>query len=109
MISQSPENPFSYLTAKRRTTPSFPLRQLLSKELLRGRILDFGSGLGTDIAYLLQHDMIAEAFDPYYAPTLPCGRYDTILCTYVLNVLLPLEQVQVLMAVSELLSPSGDA
>lgn len=37
----------------------------------------------------------------FYAPTYPTGQFDTILCQYVLNVLLPEEQVQVLMAVSK--------
>jgi ATP adenylyltransferase len=37
------------------------------------------------------------------------GRFDTILCHYVLNVLLPEEQVYVLMAVSELLKPTDKA
>ncbi len=48
-------------------------------------------------------------YDPHYAPNYPTGRFDTILCHYVLNVLLPEEQVAVLMAVSELLQPSGKA
>jgi ATP adenylyltransferase len=109
VIYQSIENPFSYLTAKHRTAPSFPLRQLLSKGLVHGRVLDFGSGLGTDVAYLLKYGIDAEAFDPHYAPELPNGRYDTILCTYVLNVLLPIEQAHVLMAISEILTPSGNA
>jgi ATP adenylyltransferase len=109
LIYQSPENPYSYLTAKERTEPSFPLRRLLSNGLIYGRVLDFGSGLGTDVAYLLERGIQAEAYDPYYAPQIPSGYFDTILCTYVLNVLLPVEQAHVLMAISELLAPSGSA
>lgn len=109
MIYQSPQNPFSHLTAKQRTQPSFPIRQLVSRGLIKGRVLDFGAGHGIDVTYLKECGIEAEGFDPYYAPNVPEGRYDTIICTYVLNVLLPLEQAHVLMAVSELLMPSGNA
>lgn len=109
MIFRSLENPFSHLTAKERAEPSFPVRHLVSKGLVRGRVLDFGSGRGADVSYLRGQGVEAEAFDPHYAPSLPSGRYDTILCTYVLNVLLPVEQAHVLMAISELLNPSGCA
>ena len=37
-----------YLTAIRRTELSVPVRYLLRHDLLKGRILDFGSGFGYD-------------------------------------------------------------
>jgi len=109
LVFRSPQNPNSHLTVKERTQPSFPLRHLIAAELIRGRVLDFGSGLGEDVAFLRQNGFDVTGYDPYYAPDPPQGRFDTILCLYVLNVLLSEEQAHVLMAVSELLAPTGHA
>ncbi len=109
MIFQSDQNPNSYLTVKDRKWPSFPLKNLLSQNAIRGRVLDFGCGLGEDVRFLQSKDYDVVGFNPYYAPDYPTGRFDTILCNYVLNVLLPEEQVAVLMAVAELLYPQGRA
>ncbi|RCK77078.1 MAG: HIT family hydrolase [Anaerolineae bacterium] len=76
---------------------------------LRGRVLDFGCGLGVDVQFLKSKNLEAVGYDPYYFPERPQGKFDTILCLYVLNVLLPEEQAHVLMAVSELLKPEGRA
>lgn len=109
MIVQSPKNPNSHLTIKERKWPSFPTKELFSRGAIRGRVLDFGSGSGVDVAFLRENGFDVLGYDPFYAPTYPTGQFDTILCQYVLNVLLPEEQVQVLMAVSELLKPTGRA
>jgi len=77
--------------------------------LIRGRVLDFGSGTGTDVKFLRKKQFDVTGYDPFYAPDYPTGQFDTILCHYVLNVLLPEEQAHVLMAVSELLKPVGRA
>ena len=109
MIVQSPKNPNSHLTVKDRKWPSYPTKHLLAQGLIQGRVLDFGCGLGTDVAFLRAKGIDITGYDPHYAPAYPTGRFDTILCHYVLNVLLPEEQIQVLMAVAELLKPSGRA
>lgn len=109
MIVQSPRNPNSHLTVKDRKWPSFPTKELFTQGAVKGKVLDFGSGLGLDVAFLREKGFDATAYDPHYAPEYPQGRFDTILCHYVLNVLLPEEQVHVLMAVSELLKPTGKA
>lgn len=109
MIVQSPKNPYSHLTIKERKWASFPTKQLLALGLIKGRTLDFGSGTGVDTAFLREKGFDITSYDPYYAPAYPTGKFDTILCHYVLNVLLPEEQVYVLMAVSELLKPTGKA
>ena len=108
-IIQSPKNPNSHLTAKERETPSLPTKHLFQKGLIRGRVLDFGCGKGVDVTFLRSQNIDVSGYDPFYAPKYPDGRFDTILCHYVLNVLLPEEQVQVLMAVSELLQTTGRA
>ncbi|GIV81900.1 MAG: hypothetical protein KatS3mg051_1254 [Anaerolineae bacterium] len=109
MIFQSPKNPYSYLTVKERNAPSFPTRELFRRGLIKGRVLDFGCGLGLDGKFLRDKGFEVTDYDPYYAPDYPSGQFDTILCIYVLNVLLPEEQSYVLMAVSELLSRDGRA
>jgi SAM-dependent methyltransferase len=109
LIYRSPENPYSYHTAIARSEPSFPVRYLLRNGYITGRVLDFGCGQGADVRFLHQAGIDITGFDPHYAPESPQGRFDTILCTYVLNVLLALEQTHVLMAISELLAPTGHA
>lgn len=109
MIYQSPKNPNVHHTAIDREKPSYPTRQLLSRRLIKGRILDFGCGNGIDVDFLHQKGFDVTGYDPFFASELPTGKFDTILCNYVLNVLLPEEQPQVLMAISELLKPSGSA
>jgi len=109
LVYRSPQNPNSHLTVKERNQPSFPVRHLVRAGLIRGRILDFGCGLGADVAFLRAKGFDVTGYDPFYAPELPQGKFDTILCLYVLNVLLPEEQAHVLMAVSELLDPEGRA
>jgi ATP adenylyltransferase len=109
MIFQSSQNPNSHLTIKERKWPSYPTKQLYSRGLIHGRVLDFGCGDGIDVAYLSKHGLDCNGYDPHYASEYPQGKFDTILCIYVLNVLLPEEQSHVLMAISEQLKPSGKA
>lgn len=109
MIYQSPQNPNVHLTAKDRKWPSYPTKQLWRLGLIQGRVLDFGCGLGADAHFLRDNKIDAVGYDPHYAPEYPDGKFDTILCHYVLNVLLGEEQAHVLMAISELLKPTGRA
>lgn len=102
-------NKFSHLTAIDRTNLSSPVRFLLDKNLLRSRILDFGCGLGNDVKLLHDRGVNIIGYDPHYAPTYPDGKFDTIVCCYVLNVLMPEEQADVLMNVAHLLKPGGKA
>jgi len=102
-------NKFSHLTAIERTYLSFPAKFLLDKNLLQGKILDFGCGLGNDVKLLQQKSFNITGYDPYYFPQYPTEKYDTIICFYVLNVLFSEEQSNVLMEVSHLLKPGGKA
>jgi len=108
-VFKSPKNPNSHLTVKEREGPSYPTKHLFKNHLIKGRTLDFGCGLGADVMFLREAGVDITAYDPYYVPENPAGRFDTIVCNYVLNVLLPEEQSYVLMAVSELLNPGGVA
>ena len=102
-------NPNSHLTAIERTSLSYPARILLNQKKIKGKVLDFGCGIGKDVELLQQKGFDIQGYDPHYFPEFPVEKYDTILCFYVLNVLLPEEQAEVLMNVSSLLKPTGKA
>ncbi len=108
-ILKKQRNQFSHLTAIERISLSFPAQLLLDKNLLQGKILDFGCGLGNDVKLLRQKGFDITGYDPYYFPEYPIEKFDTIICLYVLNVLFPEEQANVLMEVSHLLKPGGKA
>ena len=100
-------NPYSYLTAKERDTLSFPSKLLFNKNLLTGDVLDFGCGFGSDVELLKAKSINITGYDKHYFPQYPTKRFDTIICLYVLNVLLPEEQATVLMELSQLIKPTG--
>lgn len=98
-----------HLTAIKRTDLSVPVRYLLQHGLLKGRILDFGCGFGYDTDELKQRGYDITGYDYHYRTEYPKGKFDTIICIYVLNVLEPYAQAEVMMNVSNLLSPKGTA
>jgi diadenosine tetraphosphate (Ap4A) HIT family hydrolase len=105
----TPINQYSHLTAKERDTLSFPAKLLLNKGLLVGDILDFGCGFGKDVELLKAEGKNIAGYDKHYFPTYPQKKFDTIVCFYVLNVLMQEEQANVLMEISQLLKPTGKA
>lgn len=109
MIFKSKDNPNSHLTIKDRKYPSFPTKYLFRNKKITGKVLDFGCGTGVDVQYLKSKKIEITGYDPHYFPHFPESTYDTIICNYVLNILLPEEQSHVLMAVSELLNVKGKA
>lgn len=102
-------NPYSHLTAKERDQLSFPMRILKNKNLIKGEVLDFGCGFGSDVKILSEQGFKIEGYDKHYFPEYPNKKYDTVSCFYVLNVLLPEEQSKVLIEISRLLKPGGTA
>lgn len=106
-MKRTKNNP--HLTAIERTSMSYPTRWLKQHNLLKGEILDFGCGYGFDTDQLKNEGYDIVGYDNYYRPDYPTKRFDTIICNYVLNVLEPEEQAEVLMSVSELLKPTGTA
>lgn len=103
------KNVYSYLTAKKRGKLSFPVRILLEKGLLKGKILDYGCGFGSDVTLLKEKNYDIKGYDPHYYPDLHHEKFDTIICIYVLNVLTSEEQSKVLMHISSLLKNNGKA
>jgi len=102
-------NQYNHLTAKERETLSFPAKLLLNKSLLVGDILDFGCGFGKDVELLKAKGKYIEGYDKHYFPKYPTKKFDTIICFYVLNVLMQEEQANVLMEISQLLKSKGKA
>lgn len=100
-------NPNSHLTAKERVILSFPAKILLKQNLLVGDVLDFGCGFGSDVKLLKVKGINIEGYDKFHYPVYPSKKFDTIICFYVLNVLLPKEQATVLMELSQLVKPTG--
>ena len=98
-----------YLTAIKRTNLSVPTRFLKDNNLLKGRILDFGCGYGFDSDELHRQGYDITGYDYYDRPDFPEGKFDTIICNYVLNVLEPYAQAEVMMNVTNLLKPDGTA
>lgn len=82
---------------------------LHERRLLRGTVLDYGCGFGQDVQSLRTKGFDADGYDPHYFPEIPSHKFDTIVCFYVLNVLFPNEQTEVMMNISRLLKPTGRA
>jgi DNA phosphorothioation-associated putative methyltransferase len=101
-----------HLTAIARKFPSAPLRYLIGKGLVSGySVLDYGCGRGIDVECLSDLGYNARGWDPYWAPDdKPLSlQYDTVLCTYVLNVLPPAKRKEALAAITDRLQPNGIA
>lgn len=103
------KNSYAHFTAKKREKISYPARLLFEKNLLKGEVLDFGCGYGKDVEELQQKNISAIGYDPHYFPDYPQKRFDTIICIYVLNVLFPQAQTEVLHQISNLLKVGGKA
>lgn len=88
---------------------SFPTKWLLRNGMIQGRVLDYGCGFGKDVEELRAGSFDVIGYDPYYFPEKANEKFDTVLCQYVLNVLEPIYQTEVLMEISRLLKSSGTA
>jgi SAM-dependent methyltransferase len=99
----------SKFTAKKRDRVSFPCRVLYENSKLKGRILDFGCGYGKDVEFLNSKKKDITGYDLHFKPEHPKGKFDTIICFYVLNVVFFEERANIIMIISELLKPFGKA
>jgi ATP adenylyltransferase len=82
-------------TAIYRIRPPEPLTWLHNKGLIQGRSLDYGTGHGTWFGM--------QGYDPYWLPTKPTGKFETITCLYVLNVVPETEAENIIWNVFNLL------
>lgn len=99
----------SKYTAKKRKKVSFPTKYLFNKNKICGKVLDFGCGYGKDVEFLESKQVNVVGYDLYYKPEHPKGKFDTIICNYVLNVVLYEEMLNIIMIISELLNSNGKA
>lgn len=100
----------SYNTAIARKKASAPLRFLEKEGLINGSVLDYGCGKGADYTHLVQGGYSAESYDPHWRPiSLSDLKFDTILCTYVLNVVTKDSEEEILGSISSLLKKGGQA
>lgn len=100
-----------HLTAMHRTELSAPVLFLHQNNLLKGTILDYGAGRGSDADFLAgkYHYTDVDRYDPFYFPTQPTRKYDTVLCTYVLNVITSTEAEKVLNVIVSLMEDNASA
>jgi len=99
----------SYNTAIARKGPSSPLLSLEKMGLISGKVLDYGCGKGADGKYLSSKSISVDSYDPFWNPINLNQKYDTILCTYVLNVLEGNEEEELISNILKHLSPKGKA
>jgi hypothetical protein len=94
----------SHLTAIARKTLPVPTQWLISNGFVKGKVLDYGCGRCKSVN-LPDWDN----YDPFFAPTLPSFKYDTIICNYVLCTLPPREHLDVLKKIQIYLNVGGNA
>lgn len=95
----------AYKTAMKRKTLSRPAKLLSEDERLVGRVLDYGCGRGDDA-----ESLGCERYDPHYFPVVSEGRFDTIMCNYVLNVIESTKERRAVLAdIDSLLESDGRA
>jgi SAM-dependent methyltransferase len=72
-------------------------------------LLDYGCGFGADVELYREYDYDAVGFDPGNPAfdQMPTGTFDIVTCTYVLNVINPMEQGYLLDDLLRKLSPKG--
>lgn len=90
-----------------RNSMSAPAKMLFDKGLLCGRALDYGCGRGCDVRKLKKLGLNIEGFDPNFTSTFPYGLYDTIVSTYVLNVVAPIYCLNYIDSMLRLLKGDG--
>ena len=96
-------DPVSGRTAIARKTLSLPAYYLAQRGWILGNVLDYGCGKGYDANKL---DM--DKYDPYWFPDRPTETYNTILCTYVLNVVPPADIPDIISDMVSLAEPGAN-
>jgi len=96
MTNASERLTLSGRTARARRKLSAPGEYLLARGLLAGRVLDFGCGHGDLAKFIAAKETQTspwpssiEQWDPNFHDKKPRGKFDTVACIYVLNVLPP--------------------
>lgn len=101
----------SGLTAISRKSMSVPCRWLVKNNLVQGKVLDYGCGRGKDVEELKKLGFNAKGWDPNHNDNRAVKRqkYDTILCSYVLNVVDKQTRNVIIADIKKLLKKGGNA
>jgi hypothetical protein len=95
----------AHKTAIKRKKMSAPAYMLHKNDMIIGRTLDYGSGHGFDA-----NALGIDQYDPHHSPKIPPGTFNTIICTYVLNVIPDFrERMKVLSDIRYRLADGGKA
>jgi len=102
----------SHKTAIHRTRPSYTVRTIENSGLVKNKVFDFGCGVGGDVNYLKSKVYELSFWDPYFFPENPPSNhsphsFETIFCTYILNVINKKERIQAIKEIQRLLAKSG--
>lgn len=89
MLVDVPVDERSGATAMRRVELSRPLRVAVEQGVLApgDSVFDYGSGRGSDVAFLRQLGFNADGWDPVHAPESPISPAQVVHLGYVLNVI----------------------
>lgn len=94
----------SHLTAISRKTLPVPTRWLRKQGVILGRVLDYGCGKCASV-----NPPSWDNYDPHFYPNGMSGKYDTILCNYVLCTLPNDERMEILHDIQNHLTADGIA
>lgn len=106
----------AHKTAIKRKCMSAPATELLIRQKFKRwdespdfKLLDFGCGHGQDVMKLQENCIFAVGYDPYWAPNdhWLLGKYDVVLCTYVLNVVDEKDRKTIIKQLKGLTKPGG--
>jgi hypothetical protein len=87
-----------------RESLSTTARVLIEGELIQGRVLGYGCGLGSDA-----DAQGWDAYDPHYRPAQLTRLYDTVIVNHVANMLTRKSRTQLFETVNALLAEGGSA
>ena len=90
--------------ATKRTWASRGAKHVVDQKLAIGDVLDFGCGFGFDADHYGW-----DKYDPYYFPTFPTQKYDTIICVNVLNAITTKWRTDAVLHMRSLLKEDGKA
>lgn len=102
----------SHKTAIHRNKPSLTVRMIENFGLIKNRVFDFGCGTGKDVRYLKSKGFDVGFWDPFYfkeksLSDFKPNSFQTVLCTYVLNVIHKDERIDAIGNIKKLLHKDG--